>query len=176
MTPSPTSPRRRATAEGRPDRVERVAHLCTDALSAASTPGVRRRMQHQRMRDTAPELALRRALHALGLRYRVDRAPLAGLRRRADVVFGPARVAVFVDGCFWHSCPEHGNAPRTNAAWWGEKLARNQARDRDTDERLAAAGWLPVRVWEHEDPQVAARHVRDLVLVRRAARTLRSPA
>ncbi len=115
-------------------------------------------MQSQRARDTAPELAVRRLLHARGLRYRVDRAPLPGLRRRADLVFGPARVAVYIDGCFWHSCPDHGNTPRTNTAYWAPKLARNQARDADTDTRLAAAGWHVLRAWEHEPPhQVADR-------------------
>lgn len=124
-------------------------------------------MQQQRMRDTAPELALRRVLHSWGLRYRVDRAPLPGLRRRADLVFGPARVAVFVDGCFWHSCPEHGSLPRSNTDWWAAKLARNRARDFDTDARLVAAGWQPLRVWEHEAPQSAAERVRAVVQRRR---------
>lgn len=119
------------------------------------------------MRDTRPELALRRHLHVAGLRYRVDRAPLPDLRRRADLVFGPARVAVFVDGCFWHGCPEHGNQPKTNEAWWAAKLQRNRDRDADTDRRLLAAGWLPVRVWEHEDPAVAAADLSALVAARR---------
>ena len=84
----------------------------------------------QRTRDTAPELAVRRLLHAMGLRYRVDRQPLPGLRRRADLVFGPARVAVYIDGCFWHGCPEHGNPrPRANSGYWPAKIQRNQARD-----------------------------------------------
>lgn len=126
-------------------------------------------MQAQRTRDTAPELAVRRILHAHGLRYRVDRAPLPELRRRADLVFGPSRVAVYVDGCFWHGCPEHGTEPRANAEWWRDKLARNRARDADTDLRLAEAGWLVVRVWEHEDPQAVAGRVMDLVRSRRGA-------
>ena len=112
-----------------------------------------------RSRDTKPELAVRRLLHAMGLRYRVDRAPLAGLRRRADVVFGPARVAVFIDGCFWHGCPEHGNPrPAANSWYWPAKIARNNARDQDTDQALAAHGWAVIRAWEHEVPgEVAAR-------------------
>lgn len=126
-------------------------------------------MQDQRARDTKPELALRRALHAAGLRYRVDQAPLPGLRRRADVVFTRRRVAVFVDGCFWHSCPEHGNQPRTNEQWWAAKLARNRARDADTDAELAAAGWRVVRVWEHEDPLAAAAAVESVVAARTPA-------
>lgn len=123
-------------------------------------------MQDQRARDTQPELALRRLLHAAGLRYRVDRAPLPGLRRRADVVFGPARLAVFVDGCFWHGCPEHGTRPSTNSDWWRAKLERNRLRDADTDARLQAAGWATVRVWEHEDPTVAAARIRETVELR----------
>ena len=78
------------------------------------------------------------------------------MRRRADLVFPRARVAVFVDGCFWHRCPRHATSPKNNAAWWATKLDGNVARDRDTDERLAAAGWTVVRIWEHEDPVTAA--------------------
>lgn len=124
-------------------------------------------MQVQRTRDTAPELAVRRVLHREGLRYRVDRAPLPGMRRRADVVFGPARVAVYIDGCFWHGCPEHGNQPRANSDWWRDKLTRVRARDADTDERLRRAGWAVLRAWEHEDAEAVARRVRAVVLGRR---------
>lgn len=125
-------------------------------------------MQAQRARDTAPEIALRKALHALGLRYRVDRAPLRGLRRRADVVFGPSKVAVFVDGCFWHSCPEHfPSQVRTNQAYWGPKLERNRLRDADTDARLSDAGWMVIRAWEHEDPVAVAARVAEVVSERR---------
>jgi len=124
-------------------------------------------MQGQAARDTQPELALRRLLYSAGLRYRVDRAPLPGLRRRADVVFGPARVAVFVDGCFWHGCPQHGTRPRSNEQWWHDKLERNRWRDRDTDDRLLAAGWQVLRVWEHEDPAAAAQRVQAAVRARR---------
>jgi DNA mismatch endonuclease (patch repair protein) len=113
-------------------------------------------MQNTRQRDTPAEIALRRDLHSRGLRFRVDDAPIAGVRRRADVVFSRARLAVFVDGCFWHSCPKHASQPKANAAWWAAKLAANVARDRDTDDRLRRAGWQVVRVWEHEDPQAAA--------------------
>jgi DNA mismatch endonuclease (patch repair protein) len=117
-------------------------------------------MQRQPTRDTAPELALRRLLHAAGLRYRVDAGPLPGLRRRADIVFRQARVAVFVDGCFWHGCPDHGRRPTTsNPRYWSEKVERNQTRDRDTDECLAAAGWAAMRVWEHEAPGEAAARI-----------------
>jgi DNA mismatch endonuclease, patch repair protein len=117
-------------------------------------------MQRQQTRDTAPELAVRRLIHAAGLRYRIDVAPLPRLRRRADVVFGPARVALFIDGCFWHGCPDHGARRTTaNTEYWSTKVERNRARDCDTDERLRAAGWLSIRVWEHEDPQAVAAAV-----------------
>jgi DNA mismatch endonuclease (patch repair protein) len=120
-------------------------------------------MKRQARRDTRPELALRRELHRSGLRYRVDRKVLPGVNRRADVVFLGARVAVFVDGCFWHSCPQHATQPKANSDWWSEKLARNVLRDRETDQRLEAAGWAVVRVWEHEDPRPAAGRIRDLI-------------
>lgn len=124
-------------------------------------------MEAQRRRDTKPEMALRRAVWRRGLRYRVDMAPLPKMRRRADLVFTRARVAVYLDGCFWHSCPEHATTPKANRDWWLEKLAANVSRDRDTDERLEAAGWAVVRVWEHEDPEVAAERVAVVVRSRR---------
>jgi len=113
-------------------------------------------MQAQRTRDTAPELAVRRLLHAQGLRFRIDRAPLPGLRRRADIVFGPAKVAVFIDGCFWHACRLHGNNPRANSEYWAPKLASNARRDADTDAQLRAAEWVVVRMWEHDSPESIA--------------------
>lgn len=106
------------------------------------------RMSRQRTRDTVAELKIRRALHRRGWRFRVD-APLPGMpRRRADILFTRRRVAVFVDGCFWHSCPTHGTRPSTNAEWWSDKLAVNVSRDRETDAHLEAMGWCVVRVWE----------------------------
>ena len=124
-----------------------------------TTPAVSERMSRQRTTGTAPELALRRELHRRGRRYRVD-YPLPGMtRRRADIAFIRAKVAVFVDGCFWHGCPVHGTMPRSNAAWWAAKLARNAERDRETDERLRAASWTVVRIWEHEDPGAAVELV-----------------
>jgi DNA mismatch endonuclease (patch repair protein) len=135
----------------------------------ASSEAVRERMSKQRSRDTEPELALRSRLHGMGLRYRVHAAPLAGLRRRADIVFGPARVAVFVDGCFWHGCPLHGQRRHDVNGWyWPEKIARNRHRDADTDARLADAGWAVVRAWEHEDAEVVAARVAEVVRARRA--------
>jgi DNA mismatch endonuclease (patch repair protein) len=114
-------------------------------------------------RDTLPERAIRSELHRRGFRFRVDRAPLQGFRSRADIVFGPARVAVYVDGCFWHSCPEHGTKPKTNSDWWERKLHRNQERDRETDRVLREHGWEVVRIWEHEDPVAAADTVETAV-------------
>ncbi|MFI5778613.1 very short patch repair endonuclease [Nocardia sp. NPDC051570] len=125
----------------------------TDAVTSA-------RMSRQRRSGTAPETALRKELHRRGYRYFVDRAPLVGLRRRADLVFPRRKVAVYVDGCFWHSCPQHATRPKNNAQWWADKLAANVVRDRDTDARLTAAGWLVVRVWEHESAVDAAERVR----------------
>lgn len=124
-----------------------------------SSPAALRRMQRQRRRDTKPELDLRRELHRLGLRYRVDVPVVPAVRRRADVVFTKAHVAVFVDGCFWHRCPEHGTAPSANGEWWASKLDKNVERDRDTDRVLQAAGWSVIRVWEHTDPVDAARNI-----------------
>lgn len=132
-------------------------------------------MRRQARRDTAPELALRRRLHRWGLRYLVDaRLPIAGPRRRADLLFRGARVAVFVDGCYWHACPAHGTRPAANAGWWETKLADNVARDRDTDRRLGEIGWEAVRVWEHEDPDEAAARVRQRVVDRSGGGTART--
>jgi DNA mismatch endonuclease (patch repair protein) len=123
-------------------------------------------MQKTAQRDTAPELRLRSALHMLGLRYRVQVAPVKGLRRRADVAFPRQRVAVFVDGCFWHACPEHVTIPKANRSWWEAKLRANKERDEDTDRRLRDAGWEPIRVWEHEDVTVAAGRIRSAIVAR----------
>jgi DNA mismatch endonuclease, patch repair protein len=129
-----------------------------------SNETVSRVMRRMGRRNTAPELALRRELTRLGLRYRLHRPDLPG---RPDICFGPARVAVFVDGCFWHSCPDHGVLPKANRDWWAVKLARNEERDRQKDQALAAAGWLAVHVWEHEDPVPAARAIHATVRQRR---------
>lgn len=135
------------------------------------TPATRAKMQAQGRRDTAPELALRRELHRRHRRFFVDRAPVAGLRRRADLVFPRLRVAVFVDGCFWHGCPVHGRVPSSNADWWQTKLARNARRDRDTDRRLHEQGWSVVRVWEHQPVQQAADEVETLLTAAERRRT-----
>jgi DNA mismatch endonuclease (patch repair protein) len=125
----------------------------------STTEATRARMSRQRSRDTEIEVALRRELHRLGLRYRVHRRPVRAVRREADVVFGPAKVAVFVDGCFWHGCPEHGTWPKRNGEFWRAKIEANRVRDANTDLVLAEAGWLSVRVWEHEPPDAAAARV-----------------
>jgi DNA mismatch endonuclease, patch repair protein len=136
-------------------------------VPAASSEAALKRMRSARRRDTAPEVALRNQLHRLGLRYRVDKPPLPGLRRKADVLFIGARVAVYVDGCFWHGCPLHATWPKENAEFWRKKIETNRSRDADTDRRLTEAGWVVVRVWEHEDPGEAAKRVRDAVLARK---------
>ncbi|WP_458318468.1 very short patch repair endonuclease [Mycolicibacterium brisbanense] len=125
-------------------------------------------MRANRRRDTVPELAVRRLVHAAGLRYRVDYPPLAGHRRlRADLVFTRARVAVFIDGCFWHGCPEHHRPARTNAEFWSEKIDGNQQRDARVDGLLKDAGWVVLRFWEHEPPEVVATQIAEEVRSRR---------
>lgn len=126
-------------------------------------------MQRQARRDTTPELAVRRAVHRRGLRYFVDRAPIGGCRTRADLVFPSAKVAVFVDGCFWHACPKHGTSPRANRDWWKEKLKANRARDARTNAALQEAGWLVIRAWEHEPAEDVAERVFRAVAERRRA-------
>jgi DNA mismatch endonuclease, patch repair protein len=126
-----------------------------------SSPGRSANMRANRRTDTKPEMALRRALHKLGYRYRKDyRLDLTGGRRvRPDIAFTARRVAVFVDGCFWHACPQHGRNPAVNVNYWTPKLRRNVERDRAADETLAAAGWQVVRVWEHESLEDAVASV-----------------
>jgi len=124
-------------------------------------------MSRQRTAGTGPEMTLRRLLHARGLRYRVDRRPVAGVNRRADVIFGPAKVAVFVDGCFWHGCPMHYTVPATNATFWTGKIMGNRTRDDETDRLLTEAGWYVFRLWEHDDPGPAAEDIAQVVRQRR---------
>lgn len=131
--------------------------------SWASSPASRAVMSANKGRDTKPEKLLRSALHRYGLRYRVGVRPIPDLRRTADVVFTRARVAVFVDGCYWHGCPEHHRPAKKGAAFWQDKIAGNQARDHETNEALRNAGWLVIRVWEHEDPEQAAEAVAEAV-------------
>lgn len=115
-------------------------------------------MRGTRTRDTKPELALRSILHRLGFRFRVDyRLPVS--RRRADIVFTRRKIAVFVDGCFWHGCPEHGSWPKANGEWWRSKIECTRERDEDTVRYLEGLGWKTIRVWEHEDPVAATGRI-----------------
>lgn len=134
----------------------------------ASSEAALVRMKAVRRSGTKPEVLLRSRLHRLGLRFRVQRRLLDGVRRDVDVVFVRAKVAVLVDGCFWHGCPLHATWPKQNAEFWREKIEGNRRRDADTDRRLAEAGWLVVRVWEHEEPGEAAARVAEVVRARLA--------
>lgn len=137
----------------------------------ASSDAVRRRMLVTSRRDTPSEIALRTRLHRMGLRYRVDTSPLKAFAGRADLVFSGSRVAVYVDGCFWHGCPDHGTWPKANADWWRRKIDGNVRRDRESDRQLTDAGWLVLRFWEHDDPGKAARIVAGQVKRRQHARS-----
>ncbi|MEU4557474.1 very short patch repair endonuclease [Actinoplanes sp. NPDC023936] len=130
---------------------------------------MRKSMQANTGRDTKPELALRRAVHARGLRYYVNRRPIKAVRRTADLVFPRLKLAIFLDGCFWHGCPQHHTVAKTNATFWAEKVATNRRRDRDTNTRLTDAGWTVLRVWEHEPVDQAAARIAETVT------TLRHP-
>jgi len=113
-------------------------------------------MQGNQSSGTRPEVAVASAIHRRGLRYRKHAKPEASLRCKADFVFRRARVAVFVDGCFWHGCPEHGRIPKDPTGYWAKKLNRNFERDRANDKALSALGWMVLRFWEHEEPDAVA--------------------
>lgn len=138
----------------------------------ASSEQVSRRMSRARRRDISPELALRWELHARGHRFRVVLKVPGNHRRTIDIAFTKVRLAVFVDGCFWHGCPEHGNLPMKNTEWWSMKLAANQGRDRDTDAVLEASGWQVLRTWEHVEARTAADLVEERI---RGARLVAGP-
>lgn len=143
---------------GVPDPRVGSQSVTTSPYPHPSSPASTAVMKGNRKRDTKPERALRSSLHKVGLRFRVDH-PIAaegGRPIRADVVFPRQRVAVFLDGCFWHSCPSHGTTPRANSAYWRPKLQRNVQRDLEVNDRLARADWTVIRVWEHDDPDQAA--------------------
>lgn len=142
-------------------RKSRVSHFPNESAlrPSASSDAARRRMKSTPQRDTPAELRIRKLLHGMGLRYLVDAKPIEELPRRADIVFRSAKVAVFVDGCFWHGCSEHGTWPKANAQFWRAKILANMERDADTNVRLRDLGWVVIRVWEHEDPSVAATHI-----------------
>jgi DNA mismatch endonuclease (patch repair protein) len=138
-------------------------------LPVPSSSGVSGRMSRQRRRDTTPEVSIRQLLHAQGYRYRVA-WPIPGMRRRTvDIAFTRARVAVLVDGCFWHSCPQHKTSPMANSEWWSEKLEKNRLRDAATTAHLESMGWSVLRIWEHERPADAVTRIVDLLSSRRAA-------
>lgn len=137
--------------------------------SWATSEATRAVMRANRGRDTKPELRLRSLLHRRGLRYRVNGRPLPSLRRTADVLFPKERVAIFIDGCFWHGCPEHHRPSTKNSAFWRDKILGNQRRDADTNAALNANGWAVVRVWEHEDPAEACERVARVVTERRVS-------
>ena len=122
-------------------------------------PALSAKMATLARRDTAPEMALRRELHVRGLRFRAQKKVPGNNRRTIDIAFTRVRLAVYVDGCFWHGCPDHPTRPRANPEWWTWKIERNQTRDRDTDRQLADAGWSVIRVWEHEPAEEAADRV-----------------
>ncbi|MGA5630771.1 very short patch repair endonuclease [Streptomyces lydicamycinicus] len=116
-------------------------------------------MSVQARRDTTPEMAVRRLLYASGHRYRLQRRVPGFSRRTIDIAFPGPKVAVFLDGCFWHGCPEHATHPKANADWWRNKLDGNIARDRETTEHLVEQGWTVLRFWEHEDPVAVADRI-----------------
>lgn len=146
-----------------------------DTYPAPSSAAVTAVMRGNRKRDTLPELAIRSALHRDGLRFRKHQR-VAGVDRtvEVDVCFPRHRLALFIDGCFWHGCPEHGNIPKTNSAYWAPKLDRNRARDRTVDEALSDAGWLVIRVWEHESAESVVSRVR--YTLEQSARAVEDPA
>ena len=121
------------------------------------------RMKAAKPRDTVPEKAIRSALHKMGLRYSIDSKPVKELNRRADILFRSLKVAVFIDGCFWHGCPIHGTQAKANAEFWRAKISRNQERDANTSQYLEKAGWMVIRVWEHEDPIHAAQNIQKII-------------
>lgn len=130
---------------------------CMASESWATSSATARSMRSNRGRDTKPEMELRRLLHACGYRYRVDYSPIPGIRNRGDIVFSRVKVAVFVDGCFWHGYPLHGTQPKAHSAYWAPKLARNKERDAEFNTALEAEGWTVLRFWEHQESTSVAQ-------------------
>lgn len=116
-------------------------------------------MLANRRRDTSAEWKVRRLLHARGLRYRVDLPLPFDQRRRADITFTRAKVVVFIDGCFWHGCPQHYVPPKSHPEYWIPKIEANRARDAQTTHQLEELGWTVLRCWEHEDPRAVVEQV-----------------
>ena len=131
--------------------------------SWASSPATRKSMQGNRSRDTKPEMAVRSAVHRRGIRFRVSARSQPELTRTADLVLRKTRIAVFVDGCYWHGCPDHHTQPATNSQYWADKIARNIESDSETTAYLQRAGWTVLRFWEHEDPEAVADQVQEAV-------------
>jgi DNA mismatch endonuclease, patch repair protein len=141
-----------------------VVHHGPVSVPSAVDPAVSARMSNTRGRDTAAEMAVRRKLHRMGLRYRVNFRPVPGLRRTADIVFTRQRIAVLIDGCFWHACPDHYRpATGRSSRFWADKIEGNQRRDRESSEAFSAAGWRVLRFWEHEDPVTVADQIASVV-------------
>lgn len=134
--------------------------------SWASSEATRKRMRSQPQKSTKPEVRMRQALTRLGMRYRLQVRPVPTLRRRVDIAFIRARVAVDIRGCFWHACPTHGTRPKSNTEWWDEKLQKNVARDAETVAALSEQDWQTVVVWEHDDPEAAALLIQEIVRAR----------
>lgn len=128
-----------------------------------SSSDASRRMAKVRQTGTDTELALRREMYRIGLRYRIGYEVLRKPRRVADVAFPGRKIAVFIDGCFWHGCPEHATWPKRNADFWRQKIEANRQRDADTNARLEANGWTALRFWSHESPTKAAEVVARVV-------------
>jgi DNA mismatch endonuclease, patch repair protein len=135
----------------------------SDQYPPPSSESVRRRMSRTKSTETRPERRLRSALHRRGARYRLQQSLLENRRFKADVVFSKPRVVVFIDGCFWHSCPKHASSPKANADWWEAKLQRNRDRDAWANSALVDAGWTVVRVWEHADVEAAADRILEIL-------------
>jgi len=153
--------------QGRESETKKKGSTLRTTRINPSSRGASLRMARVRQKGTGAELNLRRILHARGLRYRLHAPLLTQPRRVADIVFPAARLAVFVDGCFWHGCPEHASWPKSNAEFWRAKIEANRARDADTDVRLKACGWQVVRIWEHEDAGDAADRIVEVVHARK---------
>ena len=137
------------------------------ATSWASSPASRARMIGNRGRDTKPEIAVRKQVHKMGLRFFVQRRPIPTLRRTADLLFPKTKVAVFVDGCFWHGCSIHATSSASNQNYWTSKIVENQIRDVDTTNRLESEGWKVIRIWAHTAPEEAAVMIYDAVQARK---------
>lgn len=161
----------RSSAMAKPAGPSSAAHEAYSRSPIPASRSVSLRMSKVRTTDTGPERRLRILLHARGHRYRLGYRPVASVRCYPDILFVRAKVAVFVDGCFWHGCPEHASWPKSNAEWWRRKIARTRARDIFLATTLSEAGWLVLRIWEHQDPEEAADLV-ELALDHRIGRSV----